>query len=427
MSASSSERQARSRPSLHRRDGAPQRRRRADDDLFRLHDEEKDKPARDEPWPDAKRDRLVAEHRLERPGVGEQQLQDDDREDAVGQIFVAQMRFQRQRRVDEVAAVQQVEDLSDRDRIDCDRPGELVRGAFGLHPEECEQRVDQKRKTDEDDAPDAEAGHDGAVHRARRPLHHVDLMRFEADHQAERDGGDHVDPEDLRRGDRHGEAEKDRHRNNQRLRHVGRQQEQHRLLDVIVDRPAFLHRRSNRGEVVVGQNHPRGLFGHLGALDSHRDANVGLLERGRIVHAVTRHRHDLPVGLDRLHQPQLVLRTRAGKDVDVADALLQRGGVHLLDLRACDRRLAVADSEHLGDGRGGDLVIAGNHRDPDPAAVAFLHRLDGLLARGVEQSDQAEQDEGLRQVVRTESASFHARILKPREPQHPLALGGEPV
>ena len=25
-----------------------------------------------------------------------------------------------------------------------------------------------------------------AVHRARRPLHHVDLMRFEADHQAER-------------------------------------------------------------------------------------------------------------------------------------------------------------------------------------------------------------------------------------------------
>ena len=62
-------------------------------------------------------------------------------------------------------------------------------------------------------APDAEAGHHRAVDRARGPLHDVCLVRLEADHQAERDGSDHVDPEDLRRGDRHGEAEEDRHRN----------------------------------------------------------------------------------------------------------------------------------------------------------------------------------------------------------------------
>ena len=168
-------------------------------------------------------------------------------------------------------------------------------------------------------------------------------------------------------------------------------------------RPSFTAARDRR-EVVVRQDHPRGLLGHLGALDAHGDADVGLLERGRVVHAVAGHRHDLLVGLDRLHQPKLVLRAGAREHVDVAHALLQRGGVHLLDLCAGDRGLAVADAEHLGDRRGGDLVIAGDHRDADAAAMTFLHRRDGFLARRIEQADQSEQDEVARQVGRAETA-----------------------
>src|SRR5208282_4514850 len=104
-----------------------------------------------------------------------------------------------------------------------------------------------------------------------------------------------------------------------------------------------------------------------------------------------------------------------------------RGGIQLLDLRACDRGLPVADAEHLGDSRGCDLVIAGYHRNSDSTVVAFLDGLDGLLARRVEQADKAQQNKGPGQVGRTETASPQVRVLEPGERQHPLALGGEPV
>ncbi len=72
------------------------------------------------------------------------------------------------------------------------------------------------------------------------------------------------------------------------------------------------------------------------------------------------------------------------------DALLKRGGVHLLDFRARDRSLAVADAEHLGDGRRGDLVIAGvpkesvctddrrpkEPREPNASPFLAFERLD---------------------------------------------------
>src|SRR5579872_5941859 len=78
----------------------------------------------------------------------------------------------------------------------------------------------------------------------------------------------------------------------------------------------------------------------------------------------------------------------------------QRGAIHILDLAAGDRGFAVADAEHFGDGRGRDLVIAGDHGDADAAAVAFLDGLDGFLARRIEKTDQPEQDKGFWQVDR---------------------------
>ena len=73
------------------------------------------RPPAKQPRPDPKRDGLVVEQRLQRRRVGEQQLQDHDRADAERQVLVAQMRLERQRRVEQVAAVQQIEDLADRD------------------------------------------------------------------------------------------------------------------------------------------------------------------------------------------------------------------------------------------------------------------------------------------------------------------------
>ena len=116
------------------------------------------------------------------------------------------------------------------------------------------------------------------------------------------------------------------------------------------------------------------------------------------------HCHDLLVGLNGLHQTQLVLGAGAREDIDLAHGFLQRRLVHFLDFGAGDRRLAVADAEHLGNGGGGDAMVAGDHGDADAALVAFLDRLDGLLARRVEQADQADQNQVLRQVGRAQTA-----------------------
>jgi hypothetical protein len=52
------------------------------------------------------------------------------------------------------------------------------------------------------------------------------------------------------------------------------------VLDEVVVEPApELDRLDDRREVVVGEDHRRGLLGDLGAGDAHRDADVGLLER----------------------------------------------------------------------------------------------------------------------------------------------------
>ena len=400
---------------------------RPEDELLALHDEEEQQASEEERRPESERHGLGVEQRLERRRVGEEQLQDHDRADTQRQIRVAEVGPQGQRRVELVAAVEQVEDLADDQGVHGDRPGEIVRCIPGLGPEERPQRERQQQRPDEGDAPDPEGVQDRTVDRSGRSLHDVLLVGLEGDDQPERDGRHHVDPEDLRRRDRRGEAHEDGRHDDQPLGDVRRQHEQHRLLDVVVDGAALSHGRRDRREVVVGQYHGGRLLGDLGALDPHGDADVGLLESGRVVHPVARHRDDLLVRLDGLHQTELVLGARAREDVAVADSLLQRGLVRLLDLGPADRRRPVADAQHLGDGRRGDLVVPGDHRDPDAAAVTLPDGLDGFLARRVEQPDQTEQHQVLRQVLRTEAPRRDARILEPCEGQHPLPVPREPV
>ena len=124
---------------------------------------------------------------------------------------------------------------------------------------------------------------------------------------------------------------------------VGRKHEENGLFDVVEDRAALAHRGGYRGEIVVGEHHLGGLFRHLGSLDPHRDADIGLLERGRVVHAVAGHGNNLAVGLHCPDESQLVLRARAGEHIDAAGFRLEGVVVHLLDLRSGDIGLAVAD------------------------------------------------------------------------------------
>ena len=128
-----------------------------------------------------------------------------------------------------------------------------------------------------------------------------------------------VDPQDLRRQQRQDHGRPPRARQPD---HVGQQHaEEHRhhfadvrreqvaqeLPDVGEDRAALLDRGDDRGEVVVGQHHVGGLLGDVGAGDPHGHADVGGLQRRRVVDAVAGHRHHRAAALQRLHDPQLVL------------------------------------------------------------------------------------------------------------------------
>ena len=113
-----------------------------------------------------------------------------------------------------------------------------------------------------------------------------------------------------------------------------------------------MHRRDDRGEIVVQKHHLGCLLRRLCALAPHGDADVGLLERGRVVDAVARHRHDGPAGLERAHDTQLVLGTGAREHVDA------RGEVHesaseAFELGAGDRVRRIRNPQLARDRRGG--------------------------------------------------------------------------
>jgi hypothetical protein len=64
---------------------------------------------------------------------------------------------------------------------------------------------------------------------------------------------------------------------------------------------------------VVHEYEVRGLPSHLGAVTSHRNADVRAAQGGCVVDSVARHRHDLAAFLPGLDDPQLLLRPGAGE------------------------------------------------------------------------------------------------------------------
>ena len=78
------------------------------------------------------------------------------------------------------------------------------------------------------------------------------------------------------------------------------------------------------GEVVVGQHHVGRFLGDVGAGDAHGHADVGGLQRRRVVDAVAGHRHHRAVALQGLHDAQLVLGIDARVDRHLPDRPVER-------------------------------------------------------------------------------------------------------
>jgi hypothetical protein len=128
--------------------------------------------------------------------------------------------------------------------------------------------------------------------------------------------------------------------------------------------------------------HDRGFLGHLGAGDTHGDADVGRLEGGGVVDAVPGHGDHVAGPLEQPDQAQLVLGGDPGHHPDVGQLGEQLVVAHGRELGPGDR--PALNAELAGDGgrRGG--VVAGDHPHPDAGVPALGDGRLGLGPRRVE-------------------------------------------
>ena len=169
-------------------------------------------------------------------------------------------------------------------------------------------------------------GEDGLAPRFGDPVHEPGRLEVEA--EGETEGGVHeeVDPQHLGRveGRSRGDVEE---RGTQEREDEDDEEDEHEadvLGEIVEDLAALLDRVDDRGEVVVGEDHPRGVLGHLGAAP-HGDPDVGRLDGRGVVDAVAGHGHDLTLRLEGVDEQHLVLGRDPAEHPDVVDPIQALG------------------------------------------------------------------------------------------------------
>ncbi len=248
---------------------------------------------------------------------------------------------------------------------------------------------------------------------ARRALHHLRIRRLHRQGERGQRVGDEIQIQDLEGEDDRGKPGESGDEQHGDLGQVAAEQIEDELLDVVVDDASFLDGRSHGLEAVVLQDNRRRLLGDVRAPAAHGDAHVGLAERGRIVHAVAEHGHDLAASLKGADDLQLVLGRHPTEGADPGDA-----GVQL----AARNPGELAPVDYLGGAvEQGELAPHGLRRQPlitrdhDRSQAGAGKPGDGRFHAGggrIHQSQEA--DEG--QVV--ERGFGDRRHRARREPEH---------
>ena len=138
----------------------------------------------------------------------------------------------------------------------------------------------------------------------------------------------------------------------------------------------FFDGRDDAGEVVVGEHHVGRLLGHVGAGDAHGHADVGPLERRRVVDAVAGHRHDVAARLEGVDDLHLVLRRDAAEDVHLVHDRppAPRRSSCRARRRSAPGRPAVSMPISRAMAVGGVLVVAGDHDALQPGPLGHRDR-----------------------------------------------------
>ncbi len=133
-------------------------------------------------------------------------------------------------RCGESAHVEQIHQLAEDQHIHRRGAGDLQALAAHQLPLVDPEGQGNHQHAHKDDAHEHHPGDQRLFRRARRTAHHALLRRLEGERQRQRDGGDHVDPEDLAGGDRQGHAGEHRDQDDTGLRPVGRQDDDQRFM-----------------------------------------------------------------------------------------------------------------------------------------------------------------------------------------------------
>ena len=113
-----------------------------------------------------------------------------------------------------------------------------------------------------------------------------------------------------------GEPEGQGQQRQTRNRYMYREDEGHGLADIVVDPPPKPNRLHDRPEIVLEQDHGGGLARHISAALTHGHADMGGLERRRVVDTVASHGDDFAIGFERLDDAELLLGHDTGEDGD---------------------------------------------------------------------------------------------------------------
>ena len=152
------------------------------------------------------------------------------------------------------------------------------------------------------------AGEDTFARVARWPPHDVAVGRRKSEGQRRQSVGGQVDVENCGGQQRQQLRPRDDDDTAQHyhFRDVGAQQIGQVLLDVVVDPAAALDCLHDRREIIIAEHHVSGFLRDIGSADSHGDPDVRMFQRGRVVHAISRHRDDFAAVLPCAHDLQLV-------------------------------------------------------------------------------------------------------------------------
>ena len=254
------------------------------------------------------------------------------------------------------------------------------------------------QKRHQHNIPHQHSGEQRGIAPARRALHIACFSRLESQRYAQRDGGDQVNPQNLHRRDGQRGADKQRHNNGERFAGVGGQRPTDYFLDIVIHGAPFAHGGHDGGKIVVGEHQVGGFFGRFAAGLAHGDAGIGALECRRIINAIARHRHGEAVRLQRFHQPQLVGGRGAGKHIGFQNAAGQPGIVYKIQIVAGEHVIGVGEADFTGNSARGGGVIAGDHFHLYAGFMALLHRRHGFCARRINQADEADELQRLRDI-----------------------------